>query len=360
MGVSKFRVRLWDTTGSGRGRGNFKADIQDAGEIGAAETANAAGECFFTLPWNHPAINEIQPLQRHIEIARWSASLFDWVPIWAGIMDDFDATKDEIVVYGQDYLSLYDGTISAANTSYTSATIGSIITDQVSAARAEPNSRVNFISIGSIDATTVTTTVLTSYQQRLQFISGLTDICAAGRSVRSIIQVSPRSSATPSFKFTENQGSNKPNVRLEYNALINDFHYRPGYADLRTRVNAIGQKREGATLLFSTQTYASETAYGWLATPTVFIDIVDQAALDKRTLRTARQVGRIPKNVAIALTVHGLAPWDGYDLGDSVPLTINRGIISLSGAYFTIWGQEWTGHKDGSETLHLSLLPQDT
>lgn len=356
--MSKFRVRLWDTSGSGRGQGVLKADIQDAGEIGAAESANAAGECFFTLPWNHPSINEIQPLQRHIEIARWSASAFKWTTIWQGIMDDFDATKDEVVVYGQDYLSLYDTTISHAQTSYTSSTIGSIITDQVSSARAEPNSRVNFIPIGSIDATTVTTTVLTSYQSRLQFMAGLTDICAAGRSVRSIIKMSARS-GTPSFNFTENLGSNKPNVRLEYNALVNDFHYKPGYADLRTAVNAIGQKREGATILYSTQTSASETTYGWIHTPTVFIDIVDQAALDKRTLRAARQVGRIPKNVALALTVHGLAPWDGYDIGDSVPVIIKRGIINLN-SYFTVWGQEWTGHKDGSETLHLSLLPQDT
>lgn len=349
-----FIVKLWDTTGTGRGRGTLKAVISDAKDIGASEFANQPGESFFTLPWNHPMISECQPLLRHIEIDRLSSS-GDYIAIWSGYLNDYDATEDEVVFYGEDYLSTLTASITGSNSSYTSKTIGFMIGDQIIQG---PNARLAFMNIGSIDATTTTTSVLTSFQPRLEFFAQLAEISAAGTSNRPIIQIGPRSSATPSFTFNQNQGSNKDAILLEYGGLVNGFRYLPGWARVRSDIYAIGQKREGATLLFSHQTAIAASTYGDLQQATVFIDIVDQAALDKRTLRAARKAARIGKDLSLSTRVGGLAPWDGYDLGDSIRVKIDRGIVSVND-YFTVWGQEWIGKNDGSEELFLSITPKD-
>lgn len=356
-----WRVILYNVdTAAGRGRGALAAIIHDATDIGGSEYANSPGECFFTLPISHPQISVISPLTQHYRVDRYNTRTNAFETIFTGLLDDYEADEDEITFYGRDYLGLLETTISPSNTSYTDTLIGTIISSQLTEARAEANSRVNFITVGTIEATTTTTTVLTSYQPRLQFIAGLAEIVAADRSVRPIIQVTPRtSSGNFSFNFTENQGSDRKDVRLEYGGLITHFRYRPGYGDLRTRIAAIGQKREGATLLFSNQTYASEATYGWIAENAVFIDVVNQTALNDKTKRRARQRGQVGTGVGLVIRSNALAPWDGYDLGDSLPVVISRSIVSVNGLY-TLWGLEWIGHPNGSEELFLDLLPKDT
>lgn len=373
MSLSRFRVTLWDTTGSGRGRGSLRAIIEDATDVGGSAYANGGGEFFMTLPYNHAYANEIDPLLRHYEVSRLD-STGTYVPIFTGLIDGVEVSRDELVVHGRDYLSLLETTISAANTSYASTLIGTIISSQLTAARAEANSRVNFISVGTIESTSTTATLLTSYQSRLDFISSACDILMADRSVKSIIAVEPRSSGTPSFTFYENKGSDKEGVRLEYGAAINDFIIVTPWQGLRTRVNAIGQKREGATLLFSTQTYANEATYGWITEPAVFIDIIDQTALDQKTRRMARRLG----NTNATQVLMGLkptqfssipyvpGPWQGYDIGDNIRVIIDRTQAGAAGTWdytnglYTVWGVEWTGLANGQEELFLDLRPKET
>lgn len=354
-----FLVELTDI-GASRGRGSLVAQIADAKDIGTSEYANQAGECFFTLAASHPLISECVPLQRHVRVLRWNGSSYS--PIWNGLLDDYDATANEVVFYGTDYLGLLTGTITGSNTSYTTTLLGNVIAAQISAAIGESNSRVGFIGTGTIEATTTTATLLTSFQTRLDFIGGVIDILIADRSVRPVISVTPRTAAlngTFNFTFTENQGSDKEDIRLEYGGLVRDFRYQPGYADLATRIYGIGIKREGATVLYSTQTYASESTYGWIARPAVYQDIVNQTSLDQRAKRDARRSARIGKNVSLSLRVSGLAPWGGFDLADAVRVKIARGIVNVNQLY-TVWGQEWIGKKDGSEDLFLSLTPKET
>lgn len=344
-------------TAAGRGVGRTVAFIEDAKDIGVAEQANGTGEFFMTLPIDHPQASAIEPLQVHYHVQRWDGSAY--ASIARGIVDDYSANADEVVFYGIDYLGLLSGTITAANTSYTNTAVGTIISQQLTAARSFANSRVNFIGMGTIEATSTTTTVISAFQDRLQFISQLADILMSDRSVRSIIQVSPRSSDSPSFNFTENQGQDRENIRLEYGGLVNDFLYEPGYGSLVTSVNAVGQKREGASILYSSQSYADRTVYGLIQGAAFFLDVVNQTALDGMAKREARRRGRVGKVVGLGLRVAQFAPWDGFDLGDSLRVIIRRGIVNVN-ALYTLWGLEWIGKIDGSEELTLSLAPKDT
>lgn len=358
--LAPFKVKLWDINASDRSRGTLKAIIKDARDIGVSSYANEGGEMFFTIPWNHPQIAEIKPWERHYEVSRLNRSSDTYDVVGVGLLDDLSATPNEVVVYGTDYLSLFDLSISGSNTSYTSQSIGTIIQAELSAAIFQPTetdkSVTRHLTLGSIDTTTTTTTVLSSLQSRLEFIRQVIDIYQSDSSVRPIVSVTRSAAFTVSF--TSNKGSDQTATRLEYGGLIQDFLYDPGFANFGTHAWAIGQKRDGATVLTSHQTFASGATYGIIQKATLFIDVVDQTALNNKTKRFARDIGTVGKNLALALRVHGLGPWEWGELADSLPIVIDRGLVQLN-ALYTVWGQEWIGKADGSEELFLSILPKE-
>lgn len=359
--LAPFRVRLWDITASDRSRGTLKAIITDARDIGVSAYANEGGEMFFTIPWNHPAVTECNPWETHYEVSRLNRVSGSYTVVGVGLLDETDETPDEVIVYGRDYLSLFDASISGANTSYNNQFVGTIIQAELSAAINQPGepekSVTKFIALGSIETTSTTTTALTSLQPRLEFIRQVIDIYQSDSSVRPIISVTRESPFTVSF--VANEGTDQTDTRLEYGGLINDFRYVPGFTDFGTHAWAIGQKREGASVLTSHQKYASEATYGIIQKGTLFIDIVNQAALDNKTKRFARDIGTVGKNVALGIRLGGIGPWEWGELADSLPVVINRGRTQVNGLY-TVWGQEWIGKVDGSEDLFLSILPKET
>lgn len=359
--VPPFLVKLWDIDSTDRSRGNKKAFIADARDIGVSSYANEGGEMFFTLPWNHPQIGECQPWLRHYEVDRWNPRSGAYDVVGVGLLNEFDATPDEVIVYGTDYLSLFNLSISGANTSYSNQFIGSIIQNVLTAAIEQPTetakSVTKFLPLGTIDTTSETTTVLTSLQPRLDFIRQVIEIYQSDSSVRPIVKVQRTSPFT--VTFDDNAGSDNTQHRLEYGGLVQDFRYVPGFTDFGTHGWAIGQKRDGATVLTSHQTYASDSTYGIIQKATLFIDVVNQAALNRKTKRFARDIGTVGKNVSLPLRVQGLGPWEWGELADSLPVVLNRGIVNINGLY-TVWGQEWIGKSDGSEELFLSILPKET
>lgn len=359
--LAPFRVRLWDIAASNRGRGTLRAIITDASDIGVSSYANEGGEMFFTIPWNHPYIDECDPWERHYEVQRLNRHASEYETVGVGLLDNTVESPDEVIVYGRDYLSLFDASISSANQSYTSQFIGTIIQAELSAAIEQPGetdlSVTKFITLGTINATTTTTTALTSLQPRLDFVRQVIDIFQSDSSVRPIVSVTRSSPFT--LSFNQNAGSDKNEQRLEFGGLINDFIYDPGFTDFATHAWAIGQKREGASILTSKQTYASGATYGIIQRATIFIDIVNQTALNNKTKRFARDIGTVGKNVSLGVRLNALGPWEWGELADSLPVVINRGRTQVNGLY-TVWGQEWIGKADGSEDLFLSILPKET
>ena len=355
----RFRVRIYDM-GASRERGSQRAVIDDARDIGCSEYVNQGGEFFMTLPWNHPLIDEIVPLERHYRVQRYNDRLAAYQDIFVGLIDDFDANDKEVIVYGSDYLSLLNGSITGSNTSYASATVGAIISAQLSSARAETDSRTAFVAVGSIDATTTTIPLaLSSFQSRLEFIASVVDIHTANSSARAQVFLNSRTSVGAfQWDFNQNRGQDRTSIRLDYGGLVQGFRYIPGFADVATHIYGIGVKREGATILYSTQSYLASATYGRIAQPRLYQDIVDQTALDKRSQRDARRAAVVGKRLSLALRSNQLAPYDGYDLCDSLPVEISRGLTNINSLY-TLWGLEWIGKRNGSEDLFLDLLPKE-
>jgi hypothetical protein len=82
---------------------NVVAVIPDARDLGVQLSANDGGSAFFTLPLDHPAVPLIQPLSQHYFIQRWNGS--SYVTIQGGIITDYDAGANEVVISGVDYMT---------------------------------------------------------------------------------------------------------------------------------------------------------------------------------------------------------------------------------------------------------------
>lgn len=361
--LSPFRVKLWAVATPNRGRGAQVALIDDAKDVGVSAYANEGGEMFFTLPMTHPQIAEVQPWLRHYEVSRLDVSTGTYSAIGNGLIDDYDASEDEVIVYGRDYLSLFDVSISSRTQSYTSQTYSSIIQAELSNAINVGNAvttgqgPTKFITLGTIQSVADTTTVLTSYQPRLEFVRQMCEILASDNSTRPIVKVTRADPFTVTFE--SNAGVDRENVRLEYGGVVNGFRFNPGWNDFATMGYGIGQKREGATLLFSQQEFASAATYSIIQRATVFLDVVDQAALDRRVRRYARRLGTPNKNLALRIRSGAIAPVTGWDIADSLRVRVKRGLVDINDLY-TVWGWEWIGQRDGSEDLFLGLLPKQT
>ena len=104
--TSKVRIRIFDINASTRGKGNEICIIYDAKDVGSEVYANDVGSSFWTLPIDHPAIPELIPLKRHFRIERYNGT--DWTLIGAGLLSEYDATNDEIVYNGMDYMAMVD------------------------------------------------------------------------------------------------------------------------------------------------------------------------------------------------------------------------------------------------------------
>jgi hypothetical protein len=345
------------------------ATISDPDEIGFAQYANEPGEIYFTLPWNSSANSRLLPLQTHVEIQRWSESSGNaWTTLGWGLLDDYDASDRDTVWYGSDYLSLFDGSLTAIDASY-STTIHSIINAEALAAIRQsgttaisPNSRLGFITIGNIGTTSTTAALKSAYQGRLSFMRTACQVLQAGTSTRPIMSISTPSWSAPNFTFDfyANKGTDQLAINLEYGALANGYRVRGGYGSVATHIKAIGQKLDGANIMYSSQTSLAAATYGIIESPRVFTALPDQTALDNLTVTEAKRMAQINRDLALSIRSSTLPPLQGWAIGDSVPVTIKRGPVSIDHALYTIWGYEWIGHRNGSETTRLILQPQMT
>jgi hypothetical protein len=84
-------------------QGNVVAVIKDARDVGVQLYANDAGSMYFTLPVDHAAIPLINPLNQHYVIQRWNGSSYD--TIQSGFITDYDASANEVVISGVDYMT---------------------------------------------------------------------------------------------------------------------------------------------------------------------------------------------------------------------------------------------------------------
>lgn len=403
-----YRIVLYDM-GTDRGPGAIKAIIEDAANVGASMYVNAPGEVYFTLPATHWQVSECEPYQRHYSLQQYTGGA--WKERFAGILTDFDSTGDDAVIYGMDYLGLLsidierrfsgngkkvveDGGAKYGEKRGTSPKrkwrISEIIDDQVTAAKNVAFSTTGFISTGRWDLLGEQAMIDASFRPRLEFIRGLIDSSRAGTGARTRLAV--RRARTPEgapgsyqWHLLKNPGKKRPELRMEFGGIIQGFRV-VAMGDFAVKGYGIGRKVNEIKPFYKSDVAGTGSRqnellarYGSISKVAVWNDIADENDLLRRVQQMTAESSTVGKRMALGLRVHAISPFDGWDLCDSVPIAINRGVVhtGLYGSgtdptvdnpqtgepydygWWVIWGTEWRLFPDGHDETTLVVRPME-
>lgn len=383
------RILIREMDAQNRGPSRVIAIIEDFHNLGISWYASAPGEIYFTLSTEHPQVSLIEPMTTHYEFQQYRNG--KWASLAHGLIRDFDANDNDVVFYGTDYLGLLSWSVEAAKQTvqnpkrsiptkvtgtdgsrYLKKTIRQIIIDQLDRARRQdPNSPVKFIETGRVDSYSTRVTIYASFAERLSFIRSLIDSHkgsqANGEERRSRVRVRYNPAAgngTGRFQFEalDGVGSDRDNLKLEYGSLIQGYRVI-ALDDFATQIYGIG-KVPNATLPYFSSVDApgiSLEEWGAIGRANFWTDIVDQQDLTRRARALGTRMSRIGKRIALGLRVSGIDVFDGYDLLDSFPVSIEDGVVSTSqygSGYWTLWGMEYRVYPDEHDEVTFILRPK--
>lgn len=103
----KYQILIHEANGTDFAKGTLTAVIQDARDIGVQLYANDTGSAFWTLPVTHPVLPLLKPLEQHYTVQRQNDSGV-YESIAGGFVSDYDASREEVVVSGVDYMTVLD------------------------------------------------------------------------------------------------------------------------------------------------------------------------------------------------------------------------------------------------------------
>lgn len=368
---SPFRITLWDTTGANRGRGSVKAVITDAKYIGVSAYLNEGGEMFFTLPYNHPQVNECQPLLRHYRVERWDEEDGIYRTVGNGLLQDYEASDNEVVFYGVDYLTALNQTvtdtasaISGATVTYNDKTISTIFQSEMSVARTTANSRLGFVTVeATINPSTKTYDFFTAGEQRTDFLRNICNIAQEGTTTKVVFgnRTETPTQAYNSFFLDMNYATATNNsLRLVYGGNVKRFSYSPNFKSLRTRAVVIATSIYNGitpTKIWSAFITSSlRTTYGMIDRVDVQENIISANTVSARAAYNLYQSSEDKiKYISVSVVDGSVIPFKSYKLGDDIRVIINRGIVNIN-TNLTLRGQQWVGREDGSEEISFDFF----
>jgi hypothetical protein len=373
----------------GREPGSVTAIISDAKKIGVSEAYNSPGDFFFTLPTFHPQISACKPLETH-----WALEMYrseGWKEVQQGWLVDQDPTPEETVFYGSDYLgmlarlhderfnpdqapdaeaSIYPDDASGTGGSYyVDRRIDAIVGDQIDRAIHTTNSNVGFFQRGAIASMPEQVTIYCTMEERLSFMAGLIDSHRAGTGQRTRLRHVHLSDGTYRFDVLDNPGMDRDDLTLRYGELVQGYRVID-FGDYANRLMAIGKTQIDLRLEYNIASTAApagedsdywERQFGRMTKVNFWDNLQDVNDLTRRSRQFVAESGARGKRVGLGLRVNTLGIKDGWDIGDSVPVVIQRGSLDTTAlgynGYWTIWG--WQATIDDDELdLTLTLLPK--
>jgi hypothetical protein len=364
--------------GTNRGPGSTVAILEDATNVGASIVYNSPGEAHWTLVGTHPQISVIEPRQTHYAIEFRQGD--GWREVFAGLVIDFDATANDVVFYGLDYLGLlgmdvdehYDPAhpdlpAEKGGSKYVTAgknTPTYIITNQLKRAREVANSLVGFIATGSIASMTETLTLYTTYQPYLSTIVGLLDSHRAGTGKRSRISVKKTTAGGYEFVVVDDPGVTRDNLRLRFGEMVQGYRVIPFGKDWATRVAGIGRDKDGVLVRYKSLTSAGidESVWGRWVSPQFFDGTADANDFARKVKQAATAAAKLGKQIAVGLRSGVLQPRDGYDICDLFPIDIEHQAVSTSAfgsGYWAALAITWTALQQGDLNTILTLAPRE-
>lgn len=297
---------------------------------------NDVGRCRFFIPYNDLKLSTTSvPDSRYSEILIYrDASL-----VWQGILQIVQDITDGVWVFGETFIAALGWYGVRYNQSYTATAVGTIITNEYDNIEAQPN---NFLSAkitqGAIQSPYVTGTVtdltITRTLFHENFLSFLKQMVLTARaemtstwSQNTAFNIS-FSATAPTFTFSRDVGSEKSDVVFELGSEIIDFNIP---RDSRNTYNYIkGLAISSGPSVLNKEEGDSTSQASWYRREfyPFFNNVTAQNDLDQRTKNFLYEHKDPRRDMRIKLS-GGIAPFDGYSMGDSIKIRVNRGRVDI-------------------------------
>jgi len=234
-------------------------------------------------------------------------------------------------------------------------------------------SRLRYATL-SISGTTATTHLTYSVgEPALDHIAKVCDLEMGAKTTGDKVVFGidkPTNGATYNGNFKLNLSvSSSPStaLALKYPDNVVQFSFTPGFSRVRNDVTVIpstaylsgstAQNVNGTMLIGGAAVdQSSITAYGKIPLITAASGLVDEDAANReasRLINTYKAANA--KQVSIRVVLDGVDLWNGWDVGDSVSVTIRRGLTDVNEP-FVISGVRWFGESNGQERVELELV----
>ena len=232
--------------------------------------------------------------------------------------------------------------------------------------------RLRYASLVISGSTATTHTTYTAGEPVLDHIASVCDLEMGAKTdgskvVFGINKPTSGSSYDGNFKLNLSVSSSaSTSMALRYPDNIRSFSFTPGYARVRNDITIIpttaylsgsSGQTDGSNLIGATaMDQTSVTANGRIPLIVPKANLVDGKAAQNeanRMLETYKVANT--KQVNIRAVLDGVDLWNGWDVGDSVKLTVNRGLAVVDEP-FVITGVRWFGESDGHERIELDLM----
>lgn len=232
--------------------------------------------------------------------------------------------------------------------------------------------RLRYSTLSVSGSTSTSHTVFSAGEPLLDHISAICDLEMGAKTngdkvIFGINKPTGGASYDGTFKLNLSVSSTASTaMALRYPENIKAFSFSPGYSRVRNDVTVIpttnylagtsGQS-DGVSVIGATAVdNASISSIGRIKLLAPKGGLVNASAASNeanRLLTTYKPANTKQANIAVVLD--GVDLWNGWDVGDSIRLTIKRGLADIDEP-FVISGVRWFGESDGHERVELDLV----
>jgi hypothetical protein len=320
---------------------------------------NLPGQCKFSLPQNDPKISLIANDSQFIQIL----IVRDGSLVWQGFVAYIRDEKDVVTIWGLGLLECLKWYRVGYDTEYSGKKIGSEIISPIWDLIDARTGAIlgDVIKKGTIQDPYDTGTTTAKTIDRTVFDEDFYTLCMemlylsradspSGAWVQNAVMAVSLSETAPTFSFSRNVGEDKSRVIWELDSEIAAFRQDKDFRFIRNDVKGLGIA-EGPEVLNKTETDStSRTSYYLREISKVFERVTSQSELDEATKNYLAEEKDPRKTFGVNFS-QGIAPFDGYVMGDNVKIRISRGRLSVD-EYFRVVGMEVAVTDAGVELVN--------
>ncbi len=243
----------------------------------------------------------------------------------------------------------------------------------LNAKTANTSSRIRYATLNISGSTATTHVTYSAGQPVVGYLGDVADLEMGAKTDNSKVIFGidkPTAGATYSGNFKLQTSVSSASITafaLRYPENIKAFSFTPGFSKVRNDITIIPTERyltgataqgsQGAQIIGATASDSASLAlYGRIPLVAAQGGFVNAAAAQNQANRLLNSYKPAnSKQVGLSVVVDGVDLWNGWDVGDSIRVTIKRGLVDVDEP-FVIAGIRWFGESAGHEKVELDLI----